>query len=137
MNNALSMKNLNAFLQYCRCPKISMHFIIFPKILMHLQYSCIFQYCTTTLIPKAFEYFLKNLQSLQDFLKLLNIFQEFLQAIESSPGFRIFFQVFTNTPGLPEVTEHVSRISTSPNKSPRLQNIFWNVYKRSRTSWSC
>ena len=49
MNNALSMKNFNAFLQYCSCPKILMHFIIFPKILMHLQYLCIFQYCTTTL----------------------------------------------------------------------------------------
>ena len=43
------MKNINAFLQYCRCPKISMHFINFPKLLMHLQYLCIFQYCTTTL----------------------------------------------------------------------------------------
>ena len=43
------MKNFNAFLQYCECPKILMHFIIFRKILMHLQYSCIFQYCTTTL----------------------------------------------------------------------------------------
>ena len=39
MNNALSMKNFNAFLQYCSC----------PKILMHLQYLCIFQYCTTKL----------------------------------------------------------------------------------------
>ena len=49
------MKNFNAFLQYCSCPKILMHFIIFPKILMHLQYLCIFQYCTTTLPHNANE----------------------------------------------------------------------------------
>ena len=53
------MKNFNAFLQYCSCPKILMHFIIFPKILMHLQYLCIFQYCTTTLYSMLFLIFNK------------------------------------------------------------------------------
>ena len=71
-------------------------------------------------LSQASEYFSKYLQTLQVFLKLVNIFLEFLQVLKNPPSFRIFFQVFTNTPGLPEVGEHFSRISTSPRKYPKL-----------------
>ena len=42
------------------------------------------------------------LQTLQDFLKVVNIFLELLHALQSPPSFRIFFYEFTNSPGLPE-----------------------------------
>ena len=71
-----------------------------------------------------FRIFFMNLQTLKAFLKLLNIFLEFLQAVQSLPRFRIFSYEFTNPQGLPEVAKYFSRISTSCNKSPKVQNIF-------------
>ena len=70
----------------------------------------------------------------QDFLKLLNIFLEFLQVLESIQSFRIFFQAFINTPGLLEVAKHFSRISRSHTKSQKLQNIIPSIYNHSSTS---
>ena len=47
-----------------------------------------------------------NLQTLQVFLKLLNIFLEYLQAVQGNQSFRIFFYEFTKSPALPEVAKH-------------------------------
>ena len=58
---------------------------------------------------------------------MLNSFPEFLKAIESSPSIRIFFQVFTKTPELPEVDKHFSRIHRSLTKFLKLQ-IFFQVF---------
>ena len=65
-----------------------------------------------------------NLQTLQDFLKVLSIFLELLQAIKCPQSLEIFFYEFTNTPGLPEGAKYFSRISTSHIKSPELEIIF-------------
>ena len=54
-----------------------------------------------------------NLQTLQGFPKLQNIFLEFLQAVQGNQSFNIFLYDFTNTQGLPEVAKYFSRISTS------------------------
>ena len=55
---------------------------------------------------------------------MINIFLEFLEALQNHQSFRIFFQVFKNPPELPEIAKHFSSISRSPKKSPKLQNIF-------------
>ena len=65
-----------------------------------------------------------NLQTLKAFLKLVNIFLEFLQAVQGNQSFRIIFYEFTNTLGLPEVAKYFSRTSTNHEKSSKLQNIF-------------
>ena len=85
-------------------------------------------------VPKASAYFFKYLQTIQYFLKLLNIFLEFVEAKQNPLSFRIFFQVFKNNSVLPEVVKHFSRISGSHTKSPKLQNIFSRILKHSSTS---
>ena len=57
-----------------------------------------------------------NLQTNQDFQKVLSIFLEFLQAIKCPQSLEIFFYEFTNIPELPEGAKYFSRISTSHTK---------------------
>ena len=71
--------------------------------------------------PQGFKIFFEEITNTP---RLPDMFLEFLQILINPQSFRIFFEVFTKTPELPEVAGHVSRISTSPNKSPKLQNIF-------------
>ena len=55
---------------------------------------------------------------------LLNIFLEFQKTLQSPQSFRLFFQVFTNTPVLPEIAKHISRMSV------KLVDIFvWLLIK--------
>ena len=77
-----------------------------------------------------------NFQTVQDFLKVLNICLEFLQAIESPQSFRIYFYEFSNIPELPEGPKYFSGIFTSLKKSPKIQNIFFYEFtkKNSRNS---
>ena len=85
-------------------------------------------------IHKRTDYFFNHLQTLKYFLKLANIFLEFIEALQNPQSFRIFFQFLTKTLALPEVVQHFSRISRCPTKSPKLQNIFSSIYKHSSTS---
>ena len=66
-----------------------------------------------------------NLQTFQDFPKVLSIFLEFLLGIKCPQSFRIFFYEFTNTPGLPDGAKYFSRISTSHKKSPSFRIFFY------------
>jgi len=56
-----------------------------------------------------------NLQTLQAFLKLLNIFLEFLHiSHKKSPKLQNIFHEFTDTPALPEVAKHFSEVVKAP-----------------------
>ena len=69
-----------------------------------------------------------NLQTLQALLNLINVFLEFLQAVQYPPSLRIVLYDFTNTSDLHEVAKYFARISTNCTRSPKLQNIFLDVF---------
>ena len=66
-----------------------------------------------------------NFQTVQDFLKFLSIFLEFLQAIKCPQSFRIYFYEFSNSPELPEGPKYFSRISTSHKIPQSLKILFY------------
>ena len=91
-----------------------------------------YEFTNTPGFPEGAKYFSRisrifslNLETLQDFLKMLSIFLEFLQAIKSPLGLKI--QAFTNIPGLPEGAKNFSRISTCHKNPQSLKIIFMNL----------
>ena len=55
---------------------------------------------------------------------MLNIFLEFLEALQNPKGLQNIVSSFEKHSSNPEVANHFSRISRSPTKSQKLQNIF-------------
>ena len=78
-------------------------------------------------IPKASEYFFKYLQSLQYFLKLVNIVLEFIEALQNPQSYRIYFQAFTNTPVLLEVAKHFLEFLEALH-NPQSFRIFFQAF---------
>ena len=68
-----------------------------------------------------------NFQTVQNFLKVLSIFLETVQAIKSPQSFRIFFIEFTNTQELPEGSKYFSKTISRLLECLEALNIFSQV----------